>query len=148
MKKLAICCLVMALAALFVPVSQAAPRCITFTNFCDRIEFDTTNVGGVEGTVFFGSWDWECASDPTSSIIGNGGTKFKVGTRPIYVGTDYAFAYSAGFTFKKAGLLFDLYGTNGPSAFAFQLAQPWTQASGSCGFARTHSNGKARLTAR
>lgn len=147
MKKLAICCLVLALAAIFVPTSQASPRCITFTNFCDQIQYDTTVVGGVTGTVFYGDWDWFCTPGSSTSIIGNGGSKLKVATRPVYY--TYTFAYTAGFTFRKSDHLFDLMATTGLAggALYFQYNQPWTQAGGTCGFAKP-SNGKPRLTAK
>jgi len=146
MKKFTVCCLALALAFMFVPQSQAATYCIHLTNFCDTLNLTTLNVGGVQGTLVYGAWDWECVGDYTgSSIIGKTGSIVTVATRPVYEGTPYAFAYSADFTLKVAGKTLDLYGTNATSAFAFQTAQPFTFNSGSCA-GHANSNGKPRLT--
>jgi hypothetical protein len=154
MKKLAICCLVLAVAAIFVPVSQAAPRCITFTNFCDQIQYDTAAVGGINGTILWGNWDWLCNFEASANVAGNGGAKLKLGTRPYSAVYAYLSPYSFGFAFAKSSHLFGLQGNNGGlnggGAFVVQDNQPWTQATGSCGFTlKTHkNNGKPRLTAR
>ncbi len=137
MKKLAICSLSLAIAVMFVPQSQAAPRSIHFTNFCDCIEYDTANVGGVTGTELWGGWDYLCIGE-FQPIAGNGGAKLKLGT---YVG------YMYNFTFSKSDHLFDLYSSNGLSggALALQLNQPWTQTNGSCSAADPERKGKPRL---
>jgi len=160
MKKLAICALVLGLAAFAVPKSHAAQQCIHFTNFCDSIEIEQQTVNGEFGIVYWGDWDWECTGDPNdTNIIGTNKApalaqkKFALGTRPVdsSSGTDIPFAYSAMFVFNKVDHLFDLYGTlgdtdeGGGSAIPFQLAQPWTVTKGSCGYAAP--NGKPRLLA-
>ena len=134
MKKFALCCLVLALAVMVVPQSQAATYCITLTSFCDQIQLTSQSVGGVQKTILYGAWDWECTGDLTdASIAGDppGATTY-LGTRPIYVGTDYAFAYTAEWSLKKSGFLFDLYGVTASSAIPFQLGQGWVLNNGAC----------------
>ena len=137
MRKLTLCCIVLALAVAMAPSSQAAVRCIHFTNFCDSIQVNNT----VTETTFpgskanYGGWDWECLGDWTSaSIIGNSATKSLMATRVVYSGTIYAYAYTSGFgfVFKKTGSFFNLEDTNGSSMFALQTNQPWTLTSGAC----------------
>jgi len=137
MKKLALCCTILALAVAMIPSSQAAVRCIHLTNFCDTILVnntvtETTFPGGKAN---YGGWDWECLGDWTSaSIIGNSAAKSLMATRPVYSGTDYAFAYTTGFglVYKKSGPIFNLEGTTGTSMFALQTSQPWTLTNGAC----------------
>jgi len=145
MKKFALCCLVLALAVMVVPQSQAASYCISLTNFCDTINLTSANVGGIQGVELYGAWDWECLGDYSSASIA--GTppsgKTYLATRPVYSGTPYAFAYTAMFSLKKSGGAFDLYGNTAASLFAFQLDQPWSFSNGAC---RAHRNNKPAAT--
>jgi len=149
MKKLAISLLVLVLAALFAPPVQGAPRCITFTNFCDRVEFDTASNDEVAGVVLWGSWDWECSGSGTS-VIGSGGQRLVVATRPVDAGSGYVFAYSTALYFRKSSHLFDLAATSGLSSGVLwlQISQGWTQTNGSCGFLRGENRKPRMLTAR
>jgi len=137
MKKLTLVCMVLSLAIALAPSSQAAVRCIHFTNFCDSIQVNNTVSEPTfpGGKANYGGWDWECSGDwNSSSIIGNSAQKSLMATRVIYTGTDYAFAYSSafGFDFKKSGSLFNLEDTDGVSMFLIQTNQPWTLTNGAC----------------
>jgi len=134
MKKFVLCCIVLALAVMVVPQSQAAEYCISLTNFCDHIQLFSAAVGGVQNTILYGAWDWECAGDfTTTSIAGEKlGSNVYLHTRPVYTGTDYAFAYTVEFSMNIPKKLFDLYGVTATSAIPFQLSQGWSFASGAC----------------
>ena len=136
MKKFVLYCAVLALAAIFVPQSQAAPRCIHLTNFCDSISVDTANDPYFPGgKVLFGGWDWECVGDwHSSSVIGNSASRSVVATRPVEVGGGTPFAYSMafGFNYPNPNRLFDLLATDSFMVFAIQLNQPWTLTNGAC----------------
>jgi len=130
MKKFALCMLVLALAVAVVPQSQAS-QCVHFTNFCDTINVNIANVGGNQGKIIYGAWDWVCLGDwTTSSVWGKVEGTAPISTRPVYAGVP--FSYTAGFTFKQSGHTFDLYGTTYNAQFAFQLASPWTLSNGAC----------------
>jgi len=45
MKKFAICCAVLVVAAMFVPGAQAATKCYHLTNFCDGVQATQIFVG-------------------------------------------------------------------------------------------------------
>jgi len=141
MKKFALCCLVLALAVMVVPQSQAASYCVSLTNFCDTINLTSANVGGVQGIELYGAWDWECLGDySTASIAGTApAAKTYLATRPVYSGTPYAFAYTAMFSLKASGKVFDLYGNTATSLFAFQLGQGYNYTSGACRAHRTNA---------
>lgn len=143
MKKLAICCLVLALAAIFVPASQAAPRCITFQDYCDQIQFDTSNIGGVTGTALWGDWQWVCSAD-TTLISGKGGPKLTAATQPVYA-SGVPFGLNAAFVLRKSDHLMDVYFSGGlAGGIVFGVTnEPWFQAAGSCGFSKP--SGKASL---
>ena len=150
MKKLALCLLVLALAVLVVPKSQAAQRCIRFPNFCDSIEFDDVDFGGQYGFVTWGAWDWQCnGSRGDTNIIGRGGSKLVFGTRPVNKSSRVASAYSFMFVLTRDNRLFDLYKTSGDSddgggIFQVRVNQAWTLKQGSCGYSGAKAN-KPRL---
>jgi len=138
MKKLAICCLVLAVAVMFVPKSQANPRCISLQDYCDLTNFDTSNIGGQTGTELIGDWLWDCVSTSTYTA-GNGGAKLKFGTRPVY-SNGVAFFYTSNWTLTKANHLGDINfsaGLSGGLAFAIQN-EPWSQSAGTCFAAKTN----------
>jgi len=135
MKKLVLSCLVLAMALILVPQSQSATAyCISLTNFCDQISLTSNDVGGIQGVLLAGAWDWECLGDFTTTTIA--GTppagRTYLATRPVYSGTNYAFAYTTMFSLKKSGSGFDLYGVGSDSILAFQLDQGWSYSSGPC----------------
>lgn len=135
MKKFAICCLAVVVAAMFVPAAQAGTKCIHLTNFCDQLELVQTFVGGVQGQEVVGRWDWVCTFANDGTLIS--GSPNKVATQPLYpFHGGAAFGYNANFTFKTLPgptRLFDLYGTgDGITNFAFQLSQPWSFTAGHC----------------
>lgn len=149
MKKLAIYCLVLAMAVVFVPASQAAQYCLSFTNFCDSVQIDFANVGGITGNLSWGDWDWECGFGTTSTIGQLALPKLTEATRAVDAGSGYPSAYSTLFVFKgnKQGGNFDLSFTCGlDCGFTgfFQTNQPYTVTPGTCGLAP--NNGKPRLT--
>ena len=134
MKKFAICCVALFVAAMLVPSAQAATKCYHLTNFCDQIQASQTAVGGVQKQEVSGLWDWLCLGSG-GTLVAGGPNKF--GTRPTYpyVGSAYPYAFfaSANFTFVPASGLFDLYGTaDGATTFAFQTGQPFTVTKGAC----------------
>jgi hypothetical protein len=143
MKKLVVLAvLTMALVAIGVTPAAAAPKCITLTNFCDRIEFNSDSSGNT-----YGVWDWVCDGINLTSIIGRSpGRDITMNTRPVYAG--FPFQYSADFAFHKASGLFDLYGTDGTVIFPFQTNQPYSITNASCGFAGVRVSLKPRLTDR
>lgn len=152
MKKFAICCLVLAVAAVFVPTSQAQQDyCLTFTNFSDQVHMEFTDAGGITGNLAWGDWDWEGPGTTPTSLIGTLRLpRLNLASRPYDPGTGYVFAYSTGFVFKGNGQggNFDLAASCGidcgSGGFFFQLDQPYTVAKGSCGF-DARNNGKPRL---
>lgn len=137
MKKLTICCLVIAVSALFTPVAQAGTKCIHLTNFCDGLEI--TSFPTIAGTAVVGLWDWVCLGNNTGSLIAGAPTKF--GGQPIY---PYSGGTGSGFAglFALNGSLheFDLWGSmDGFTVFAFQTNQPYTTTKGKCNpLARTN----------
>ncbi|MGH9498738.1 MAG: hypothetical protein ACRD3L_06305 [Terriglobales bacterium] len=148
MKKFALCLSVLALAVALVPQSQAATKCIHFTNFCDSLSLNTASVGGVMGTAAYGGWDWLCTGNwSDASIIGNATSPARLGTRPYSVAYAYLDAYTFAFTFNAGSHLFDLYGTNASSLLTFPTAQPWTITNGACG-ANDAKSGRPRMSAR
>jgi hypothetical protein len=135
MKKLAVLA-VLAMAVVASGVTPASATCLTFTNFCDRIQL---HVDGAKNA--YGIWDWTCNGVDLTSIIGRvPGPDLSMGTRPVYAG--FPFQYSTNFVFHKDSQLFDLYGTEGTVIFAFQLDQPWTITPGKCGFAGSRISNK------
>jgi hypothetical protein len=130
LKHLITSCCVLVLAVLLPPMSEAAPRCMHLTNFCDTILFDTS------GPLIFGNWDWECQADyKTSSIIGQTRVGPELSTRP-YDYEQYLWHYAFEFSFKP-GKLFDLHGTAGVVEFlggliTFQTDQPYAVTNGPC----------------
>ena len=145
MKKFALCCLVLALAVMVVPQSQAATYCVSLSSFCDTFNLTSANVGGIQGVLLYGAWDWECLGDYSSaSIVGTPPAgKTYLATRPVYSGTDYAFAYTAMWSLKAAGSVADLYGATATSEFPFQLSTGWSYSSGAC---RAHRTSMPRAT--
>jgi len=135
MKKLAVFAL-LTLALVTSGVTSASATCITFTNFCDRIQL---HVDGSKNA--YGVWDWTCDGVTLTSIIGRvPGPDLSMGTRPVAGGAP--FNYSANFVFHKSSQLFDLWGTEGTVIFAFQLDQPWTITPGKCGFGGSRISNK------
>ncbi len=132
MKMFAICCLVLAVAVMFVPAAQAGTKCYHLTNFCDGLQATQIFVGGNQGTEEVGLWDWLCLANGSGTLQTGGPNKF--GTAPTYPYTSgHAYGFSANFTFKSLTHTFDLYGTfDGSTTFAFQTAQPYTTTAGPC----------------
>jgi len=138
MKKLVI--LLLGLTVAFIsPFSQAAPRCMHLTNYCDTIEFDTS------GSLAYGGWDWLCWGDWTTSVLGNAKKSPDLATHLVYEDM-WLVDYSTEFLFKS-GKLFDLWGTDGQYVFSFQTDQPFTITKGACGF-RDLDLGKPSLMSR
>lgn len=150
MKTLALCCLVLTLAAIAVPRGQAGQRCIRFPNFCDSIEFDDVDFGGQYGFVTWGAWDWQCkGTRGESNIIGRGGSQLIFGTRPVSKATRLPSDYSFMFVLTRDNRLFDLYKTlgdtdDGGGIFQVRVNQAWTLKQGSCGYSGAKSK-KPRL---
>jgi hypothetical protein len=151
MKKLAICCLVIAAIAVFTPAAaQATTFCYHLTNFCDGLQATNIFVGGIEATEEVGYWDWVCSGSCTGTLQSGGNNAF--GTQPLYPfsgGTPAGF--NANFKFKPLILMFDLYGTfDGATTFAFQTNQPYTRTKGPCCLAGVapKTNGKRPSTIR
>lgn len=131
MKKFAICCMALFVAAMLVPSAQAATKCYHFTNFCDQIQINQVAVGGIQKQEVVGLWDWLCFGSGGTLISGSVG---KLGTQPTYpyVG-GLGYGFNANFTFANATKLFDLYATfDGATAFVFQTNQPFTLTKGAC----------------
>ena len=133
MKKFAICCVVLAVAVMFVPAAQAGTKCYHLTNFCDGLQATQIFVGGLQNQEVVGLWDWLCLANGSGTLMSGGPNKF--GTAPTYPYTSgHAYGFSANFTFK-GGIVkqFDLYGTfDGSTTFAFQTNQPFTTTAGAC----------------
>jgi hypothetical protein len=128
MKKFALCCLAVALVALFVPVANAAPvtTCYHLTYFCDGVQ-TTKNAG-----VVVGLWDFICQGAGAGSLMA--GTANSFGTQPIYpfVGGVPA-GFDAQFYLRPAKLLFNLAATtDGVTFFYFQKNSPYTPTPGPC----------------
>lgn len=134
MKKFAICCLVLAVVAMFVPTAYANPKtfCYHLTYFCDGVQATNFGVGPVQGIESVGLWDWVCLGAGTGTLMSGGNNKF--GTQPLYPfsgGTPAGF--NANFTFNRSLGVFDLYGTfDGMTTFAFQHNSPFTLSAGPC----------------
>ena len=131
MKKFAICCLAVVVAAMCVPAAHAT-KCYHLTGFCDQVQANKIFVGGVQGNEVVGLWDWVCLGAGTGTLVSGGPNK--IGTQPLY---PYAggtgFGANANFSFKPLTGLFDLYGTvDGATTFAFQIAQGFTTTPGAC----------------
>jgi len=126
MKKLVI--LLLGLTVAFTsPSSQAAPRCMHLTNFCDTLEFDTA------GSLAYGAWDWLCWGDwTTTTMLGNAKKSPDLASHMVYE-MWFTPDYATEFLFRS-GKLFDLWGTNGQDLYSFQSDQPFTITNGSCGF--------------
>jgi hypothetical protein len=134
MKKLAICCLVIAAVALLSPTVQAQKTfCYHLTYFCDGVQATNWAVGPVQGTEVVGLWDWVCLGQGTGTLT-SGGPNGRFGTQPVYPfngGTPAGF--NANFTFNQSLGVFDLYGTfDGMTTFAFQHISPYTRTKGPC----------------
>src|SRR5258708_4910456 len=132
MKKFAICCAALVVAAMFVPAAQAGTKCYHLTNFCDGLQATQIFVGGIQGVEEVGLWDWVCAHNGDGSLQSGGPNKFgKQPLHPFHGGSPSGF--NANFKFNPSLLLFDLYATtDGATTFAFQTNQPYTTTSGPC----------------
>lgn len=137
MKKFAICCLVLAVAVMFVPAAQAAPapKCITLSAFCDQLQHKSFLVGGQTGKLTLGLWDWTCdpgaLATPISGKAAGAFGKTILATQPVAGG--FPFGIQTHFSLNNATGLFDLYGSFDDSTFfAFQLSMGFTQAPGAC----------------
>jgi hypothetical protein len=126
MRKLAICCLVLAVVSMFAPAAQAGTKCYHLTYFCDGLE--TT----AAPPIVVGLWDWVCLANNTGTLIAGTATKF--GSQPIYPyvgGTGSGF--DAMFVLHPTTHTFDLIATSdGFTTFAFQLNSPYTTTKGKC----------------
>ena len=132
MRKLAVCCLAIAVVVMFVPAAQAGTKCYHLTNFCDGLEANNIIVGGDAGTVTAGLWDWMCLKVGTGSLVS--GVPNKFGGTPLYpYSGGVGQGFSAVFAFKPSAHTFDLYATfDGSSVQAFQVNQPYTTTNGAC----------------
>lgn len=138
MKKIALCLLVLALAVLVTPPSQASKRCIRFPEFCDEIQFDDTDVGGQYGFVSWGYWDWECRGiSGATNVIGRGGSQLIFSTRPVSKSNGVPSDFSFMFVLTRNNRLFDMYKTSGRRIFQSRVNEAWTLRQGSCPFSRT-----------
>jgi hypothetical protein len=130
MKTFAICVLVLAVAALFVPAAQAGTKCYHLTNFCDGLEATTST--GSDGALVAGLWDWQCLANNTGTIVVGVPNKFGgLPTNPPY-NTGSGAGFGAMFVFKPATHTFDLLETDGFTYFAIQVNQPFTTKAGVC----------------
>lgn len=139
MRKFAICCLAIAVSAMFVPAAQAGTKCYHLTNFCDGLE--TTTFPSNAGTAVVGLWDWVCLGNNTGTLIGGAPTKF--GAQPLY---PYNGGTGSGsfalFTLNNSLHLFDLWESfDGFTVFAVQTNQPFTTTKGVCN-PLVNTNGK------
>jgi len=133
MKKFAICCAVLVVAAMFVPGAQAATKCYHLTNFCDGVQATQIFVGGIQNQEVVGLWDWLCFANGDGTLLVGGPNKF--GSQPVYPyhGGSSIYGFAANFTFKPSVHAFDLYGTyDGQTTQAFQTNQPFTTTKGGC----------------
>jgi hypothetical protein len=146
MKKFAICCAVLVVAAMVVPAAQAATKCYHLTNFCDGVQSTTIFVGGVQGTEAVGLWDWKCLGVGTGTLTSGGTGKF--GTQPVYPYSGGSPAgFNANFSFRASTLTFDLYGTtDGLTTFSFVTAQPYTTSKGGCSPLHPNTAGRRSAT--
>lgn len=131
MKKFAICCLAIAVVALFAPAAFAVPvtTCYHLTYFCDGVQ-----ATGPQGGEDAGLWDWVCLANGTGTLTIGPHNKF--GSQPLY---PYSFGsgqgFAANFVFKPAHVppVFNLPGTtDGATIFYFQKNSPFTTTSGPC----------------
>ena len=136
MKKFAICCLAIAVIALFAPAAFATPvtTCYHLTYFCDGVQ--ATGPSGGEDAAL---WDWLCLANGTGTLAIGPHKKF--GTQPLYPysgGSGQGFA--ANFVFKITGL-FNLPATqDGATIFYFQKNSPYTTTTGACSPLHAKSN--------
>lgn len=130
MKKFAISLLALVVAAMFVQASQASEHCITFTNFCDKIDYYNYNVKGIAGNVVVGLWDWQCDGTGTP-VTGTYGPKITFDTQPVSGGVPEGDNFH--FAFQKSTGLFDLYVSHGGiTILPVQTNEGWSQTSGAC----------------
>ena len=145
MKKIVLCLLILALAVLVTPQSQASKRCIRFPGFCDEIQFDDIEVGGQYGFVTWGYWDWQCRGiSGATNIIGRGGSQLVFGTRPVAKSNGVPSDFSFMFVLTRSNRQFDLYKTSGKRFAQSRVNENWTLKQGSCPFSRTRAQ-KPRL---
>lgn len=139
MKKLAICCLALAVCAVFVPTSHAASKCIALSDFCDRVSVNITNVGGQQGTELVGLWDWTCDGVTLAPMAGGAGTKLK------FAGFLAGIGLTENWTANKGNHITDIYLTaDGVNESPLVTGEGFSLTNGSCGFA-TPNNGKPSL---
>jgi len=129
MRKFAICCLALAVAAMFVPAAQAGTKCYHLTNFCDRIQ--TTTFSSNAGTAVVGLWDDLCLANNTGTPVGGATNKFGTQpTNPYFGGTGAGVYYI--FTLNNSLHQFDLWAWDGINLTAIQTNQPFTTTNGAC----------------
>jgi len=147
MRKLAVCCLAIAVVVMFVPAAQAGTKCYHLTNFCDGLEATNSSLGGNAGTLVAGLWAWQCSNTCPGSLVV--GVPNKFGGQPLYPysgGTGAGFA--AMFAFKPSSHMFDLNVTMDGFTFqAFQINQPYTTTNGVCSCGKAN-DGKMPATLR
>ena len=149
MKKFAICCAILVVAAMMVPGAQAATKCYHFTNFCDVVQVSQYHVGGIQGNEVVGLWDWLCFGAGDGTEVVGGPNKF--GTQPVYPyhGGSAIYGFASNFTFKPLVAAFDLYATfDGMTTVAFQTNQPFTTTAGACSPLGPRTPGSKSLTGR
>ncbi len=134
MKKFSICCLVLAVAVMFVPAAQAA-KCITLTSFCDKIQHVSFGTGGQTGKMTIGLWAWTCNPGGLGTLISGkeGGAfgKTILATQPTAGGVP--FGAQAHWSLNNGTGLFDLHGTvDGSTFFSFVSGSGFTTTLGAC----------------
>jgi len=120
---------------IFAGAPANATTCITFTNFCDQIQFENA-----AGANLVGLWDTFCDGQLNSVLGRDTGSTFSAGTEPPTGGL------SALFVFSNSSDTFDLDVTDGSSLIPVQDDSPWTSAPGPCAFAVGAEPGKRPST--
>lgn len=139
MKKLANCCLALALVFVFVPNSQAGNGCIQLTQYCDRVQIATTAVGGEQGIELVGLWDWMCDGVTLAPVAGNFGSKI------TFAGYLANIGLTENWTANRRDGLADIYETaDGRTESPLVLGVGFTLTPGSCGLTNPN-NGKPSL---
>ncbi|HWZ83901.1 MAG TPA: hypothetical protein VNW47_14820 [Terriglobales bacterium] len=126
MKKYTILCLVLAMAVVFVPASQAT-QCVFFNNFCDRIQTNNVSMHHQTGIWTVGLWDYTCSGSGIliSGKVSTGSTKLNTFIAALGEQEQWSLKGSTG--------LGDLDSTvDGVTAFFIQTNQPYTIAAGAC----------------
>jgi hypothetical protein len=118
------------MAALLAPKSEAGRKCLSLTDFCDRVQIVTTIVGGEQGVELVGLWDWTCDGLTPVPMAGSGGAKLRfAGSMPNGPTINWSANKSTGLT--------DVYETSdGRSESPLAVGIGFVLKNGSCGFSR------------